>query len=1057
MIVDPAERRHVTVLFCDLVGSTELASRLDPEDLRKVMRAYQAAGAAVVARFDGHVAQYLGDGLLVYFGYPTAHENDAERAVRAGLGILEAIGRLNPDLHLDHRVHLSARIGIHTGLVVAGEVGAGDRLERLALGDTPNVAARLKDVASPDTVVISRDTHRLVEGYFDMRDLGAHQLKGTGQATAVRQVLRERVARTRLDAAGSAALTPLAGREAEVSLLRDRWEKSKNGNGQVVLLSGEAGIGKSRLVRALEEYVAEDPNAWPITCQASSYSRNTAFQPVVDLLERAVLRFRPDDGPEHKLRKLEDWLVQNGLPLPETMPLFTRLLSLPPDQRYPSPVREPEREKLKTMESLLRVLLARASERPVLFVVEDLHWADPSTLDLLDLLLQKVPNTRMLVVLTFRPDYAPPWTLLEYITVQALKRLDRDSSAEIATWSAGGAPLPPALLQQVLARADGNPLFIEELSKWVRESGLLRDTALAGPLPPLSIPATLRGSLDARLDRLGGAKTLAQIGAVLGREFSYAILRAVSDFDDGMLDEALRQLVNAEMLYQSGLPPTSRYVFKHALIQEAAYEAILKSTRQNQHRRIADVLIERFQDLIEKQPELIAHHYTEAGLQERAIPYWQKAGQRALERAANVEAIAHLERALKLVETLSPTSSRDKQELELQMGLAPAYMAIKGWASLDVERSCRRARALGEQLGDFQCTYGSQWGLWTNYFLRGRLGEALETGNQVLQLTDKAAIPMLRVMAHHAVGYSHFYRGEFQEARAHAEQGMRLFSLEDEREIVRNFQFSSSAALRIMLGSSLWMLGYPDQAPAMVKSGIALTRELKHHPSEAYALAASLLVHAYQLDVDGAAQTADELLRLAKLENFEIWTPFARMFNGWVLVERGQCDEGIEETRRGITMWQATGSYLNQTIAMAMLGLSLWKAGRPDEALATLDAEINEAEARHELQFAPELHRLKGEILLERAAIAESEASFQRARVMARKQHARMLELRATTSLGRVWERTGQADAARSLVADLYGTFTEGFATPDLRAAQDLLIRLGEVEPRRNASAALQT
>jgi hypothetical protein len=434
-------------------------------------------------RFDGHVAQYLGDGLLVYFGYPTAHEDAAERAVRAGLGILEAIGRVNPDLQRDHRVRLAARIGIHTGLVVVGEVGAGDRLERLALGDTPNVAARLKDVAAPDTVVISRETNRLVEGYFDIRDLGTHQLKGTGQPTAIYQVLRERVARTRLDAAGSAALTPLAGREV--------------------------------------------------------------------------------------------------------------------------------------------------------------------------------------------------------------------------AWAAGGSILPAPLLQQVLARADGNPLFIEELSKLVRESGLIREAELAGPLPSLAIPATLRGSLAARLDRLGDAKTIAQIGAVLGREFSYEMLMAVSEIDRQVLDQALSQLVKAELLYQSGLPPNSGYVFKHALIQEAAYDAILKSTRQDQHRRIAEVITGRFQDVIEKQPELIAHHYTEAGLYEQAISYWQKAGQRALGRAANMEAIAHLERGLKLAATLSAGTSRDKCELDLQMGLAPAYMAIKGWASLDVERTCRRARTLGELLGDF--------------------------------------------------------------------------------------------------------------------------------------------------------------------------------------------------------------------------------------------------------------------------------------------------------------------------------------------------------------------
>jgi class 3 adenylate cyclase/tetratricopeptide (TPR) repeat protein len=1040
---DLAERRHVTVLFCDLVGSTELATELDPEDLRRVMRAYQAAGVSVIARFDGHVAQYLGDGLLVYFGYPTAHEDDAERAIRAGLGILEAIGRVNPDLERGHGVRLAARIGIHTGLVVAGEVGAGGRLERLALGGAPNVAARLKDVAMPDTVVISEETHRLVDGYFDMRSLGIHQLRGTGQATPVHQVVRERVARTRLDAAGSAALTPLAGRDVEVRQLLDRWEKVKNGHGQVVLLGGEAGIGKSRLVRVMQEHVAADPNAWLTTCQASSYARNTAFHPIIDLLERVVLQFEPDEGAEAKLRKVEGWLVQSGLAPAETLPLMAGLLSLPPDPRHPAHLHDPEREKLKTKETLLRALLARASERPVLFVLEDLHWADPSTIELMDLLVKSLADARILVVLTFRTEYVPPWAPRDDLTSLTLNRLERDPSALIAAWAAGAAALPEALLQQVLARADGNPLFIEELSKLLRESGLVRQAEQSGSLPQLTIPATLRGSLAARLDRLGGAKTVAQIGAVLGREFSYDILRAVCELDGPALDGALGQLVNAEMLFQSGQPPSARYLFKHALIQEAAYDAILKSTRQNQHRRIAEVLTERFQHLIDKQPELIAHHYSEAGLHEKAVPYWQKAGQHALARAANQEAIAHLERALRQASSLPEGASRDKLELELQNGLAPAYMAIKGWASLEVERTCRRARTLAELLGDFPSTYGSQWGLWTNYFLRGRLDEAIDTGKQVLQLAEKAGIPMLEVMACHAVAYSYFYRGEFLEARATAERGLRLFSLETEREMTLNYQFSSSAALRIILGCSQWMLGYPEQAPPIVASGVALTRELAHHPSHAYALAASLLLHAYRLDIEETARTAEDLFRLAKQENFEIWTPFARMFRGWVLVERGEHDQGLQETRRGIKMWQETGSYLNQTIAMAMLGLSQWKAGRPDEALATLENEVFEAEGRAELHFAPELHRLKGEILLERAMLAESEASFERARAVAHQQSARMLELRAATSLGRLWLRTGRAEAARQMVADLLAGFTEGYATPDLTAARALLDELG--------------
>jgi len=566
----------------------------------------------------------------------------------------------------------------------------------------------------------------------------------------------------------------------------------------------------------------------------------------------------------------------------------------------------------------------------------------------------------------------------------------------------------------------------------------------------LAIPATLQSSLTARLDRLGDAKTIAQIGAVLGREFSYDLLSAVYGIDGPALTQALDQLVNAEILYQSGLPPTSRYVFKHALIQKAAYDAILRGTLPAQHRRIAEVLKQRFGDLIDKQPELIAHHYAEAGMQEQAIPYLEKAGQRALDRAANTEAIAHLSTALQFLSTVPASGARDEQELTLRHALAPAYMAIKGWASDEVEETCGKARELGKLLGDFNRTYGAQWGRWTNYFLRGRLGEALETSLEVLQMAGEAGTAMLRVTAHHAVGYSHFYRGEFRQVVEHALQAEPLFSAKDERAIIRTFQFSSTAALRIMHGSSLWMLGFPVRAPALVDSGIALTRELNHRPSEAFALAASLLLHAYNLDVERAGSTAEELRKLAKEQGNEIWGPFAAMFNGWVLVERGQTDRGLEEFRSGIAGWQGARNHLNQTIVMAMLGRSLWKAGRADAALDTLDTEVQASRTRQELQFAPELHRLKGEILLERDAFSESEASFENALTLARHQGALMLELRAATSLGRLWAQTGRAEDARQLVSEVHGRFTEGHETLDLRDARALLDRLAgaDAEPR---------
>src|SRR5712692_8297530 len=676
-----AERRQLTVLFCDLVDSTPLASQLDPEDLREVVRAYQEACAKVIARFEGHIAQYLGDGLLVYFGYPLAHEDDAQRAVRAGLGMVEALGQLNTRLEAERGVHLAVRLGVHTGLVVVGEMGGGTRQEQLALGETPNLAARLQGLAAPNTLVISAATLQLLGGFFACQSLGTPLLKGFAQPLEVYQVLSESTARSRLDAVGSRGLTPLVGREPEVALLRERWAQVTDGLGQVVLLSGEAGIGKSRLVQMLKEQVASEPQAWLTPCQCSPYYRHTALYPLIDLLERVALRFAREESSQHKLTKLEGFVVQYGLPLAETVPLLATLLSLPLPADYAPLTMSSEQQKQQTLHALLTILLRIAAQQPVLFVMEDLHWVDPTTRELLTLLVDQGPTARILTLCTFRPDFSPPWSGRSHLTQVTLNRLPRRQAAELTGRVAHGKALPPEVVEQVVAKTDGVPLFVEELTKMVLESGLLQEQAeryeLTGPLPPLAIPTTLHDSLMARLDRLAAVKGLAQLGATLGREFSYALLQAVSPWDEETLQRGLQHLVAAEFLYQRGLPPQATYLLKHALIQDAAYQSLLRSTRQRHHQHIAQVLEAHFPELCETQPELLAHHYTGAGLMVQAIPYWQRAGQRAIERSANLEAVAHLTRGLEVLATLPDTPERAQQELVMQTTLGPALMATK--------------------------------------------------------------------------------------------------------------------------------------------------------------------------------------------------------------------------------------------------------------------------------------------------------------------------------------------------------------------------------------------
>jgi class 3 adenylate cyclase len=620
-----AECRQLTVLFCDLVDSTVLASQLDPEEWRAVVRAYQDTCVKVIARFEGHIAQYLGDGLLVYFGYTLAQEDDARRAVWAGLGMIEALGQLTTRLEQEQRVHLAARLGIHTGLVVVGDVGGGTRQEQLALGETPNLAARLQGIAAPDTLVISASTFQLLGGVFACQPFGTPPLKGVAQPLAVYRVLYESMARSRLEASGSTGLTPLVGREQEVGLPRERWAQVKEGLGQVVLLSGEAGIGKSRLVQVLKEQVAAEPQAWLTPCQCSPYHQYSALYPWIDMLERVALRFTREEPPQQKFSKLEGFLVQYGLPLAEAVPLLATLLSLPLPADYAPLTMSPEQQKQQTLHALLTILRRIAVQQPVLFVMEDLHWVDPSTLELLSLLVDQGPTARILTLFTCRPDFSPPWIGRAHVTQVTLTRLPRRQAAELTGRVAHGKVLPPEVIEHVVAKTDGVPLFVEELTKMMLESGLLQEQeeryALTGPLPPLAIPTTLHDSLMARLGRLATVKGLAQLGATLGREFSYELLQAVSPWDEGTLRRGLQQLVEAEFLYQQGLPPQATYTFKHALIQEAAYQSLLWSTRQQYHQRIAQALEAQFPEIIGTQPELVAQHYTTAGCHEQAVHY----------------------------------------------------------------------------------------------------------------------------------------------------------------------------------------------------------------------------------------------------------------------------------------------------------------------------------------------------------------------------------------------------------------------------------------------------
>jgi TOMM system kinase/cyclase fusion protein len=1046
-----AERRQLTVLFCDLVDSTALAGQLDPEELREVVRAYHDTCARVIARFDGHIAQYLGDGLLVYFGYPMAHEDDAQRAVRAGLGMLEALGPLNIRLAHERRVQLAVRLGCHTGMVVVGEVGVGTRQEQLALGETPNLAARLQGAAAPNTLVISAPTFQLLSGFFACQSLGMLRLRGIAQPLEVYQVLSESTARSRLDVASSTGLTPLVGREQEVGLLRERWQQVKDGLGQVVLLSGEAGIGKSRLVQTLKEHIASEPQAWLTPCQCSPYYQNTALYPLVDVLERVTLRFERDESPQQKLHKLEGLLVQYGLSLVQAVPLFAALLSLPLTDAYAPLTMSPAQQKQQTLHALLTMALQTAARQPLLFVMEDLHWVDPTTLELLSLLVDQGPTARILLLLTCRPDFSPPWMGRAHFTPVTLPRLSRRQALEMTDRLAHGKILPPEVLEQVVAKTDGVPLFVEELTKMVLESGLLQEHderyALTGPLPPLAIPTTLHDSLMARLDHLATVKGLAQLGATLGREFAYELLQAVAPRDEITLRRELQQLVEAEFLYQQGVPPQATYLFKHALIQEAAYQSLLRGTRQQYHQRIAQVLEVRFPSTTETQPELLAHHYTEAGAMAQAIPYWQRAGQRAIERSANLEAIGHLTKGLEVLRTLPDIPDRSRQELDLLTTLGPALRAIKGWAAPEAAQVYIRARELCQQVGDPALQlFPVLFGLWTSSIVRQDFQPARELGEQLLRLGQNAPDPTLPVQAHWVLGFTLFFIGEFAPARAHLEQVITLYAPQQHRSHTTLYGQDPGATALYYEAWALWYLGYPDQALQTSQQAVTVAQGLSHPFSLAWALDGTAEIYQFRRQVQRTQEQAEAVMTLATEQKFAFWMASATMLQGWVLSKQGQGADGIAKIRQGLAAWQAMGEALYQPHCRTLLAQTLGSVGQLEAGLTVLAEVLADVQNTGLCYCEAELHRLKGELLLQQATSSgdQVETCFHQALTIARHQQAKSLELRAAMSLAGLWQRQGKHAQAQALLAPIYGWFTEGFDTADLQEARALLTALRE-------------
>jgi class 3 adenylate cyclase/tetratricopeptide (TPR) repeat protein len=1031
---DTAERRQVTVMFSDLVGSTSLSARMDPEDLREVILAYQTCVADTVRRLGGFVAKYMGDGVLIYFGYPQAHEDDAERAVRAGLDLMAAVDDLKT------HATLQTRVGIATGLVVVGDlIGSGASQEQAVVGATPNLAARLQGIARPNSVVIAESTRKLVGNLFELKDLGGQDLKGIDGAVRAWTVLRPSSVESRFEALHESGLTKLVGREEELELLLRRWSRAKAGEGQVVLLSGEPGIGKSRLTAALMEQLIGEPHT-RLRYFCSPYHQDSALYPFIAQLERAS-GFARDDPVEEKLGKLRA-LLAPGSQHDDDVALLSELLSLPSSAADLS--LSPQRKREKLFEAMLSQLEAEARRHTVLMVFEDAHWIDPTSRELLDLTIDRVRRLPVLLEITFRPEFQPPWGGRSHVTSLALNRLGERDGEALVQELAGNASLTADIVAEIVERTDGVPLFVEELTKAVLESAgqgdrvaaVLATTFLAAQ----SVPATLHALLIARLDRLGpAAREIAQIGSVIGREFGYELIAEVAQRSAAELHSGLDRLAEAGLLFCRGVVPASSYLFKHALVQEAAHGTLLRARRQELHARVATVLEQHFADLVEGQPELLAHHLTAADDSERAAGQWLRAGRHAAARSAHLEAIRYFDRGLAILPTLPEGSVRDGQEIELHLAKGLSLLTTESFMSTKAAHAYTRARELAERLDDTPPLFTAVYGLWQSTVASGMVVGARGLSDRLLRLTEGNADDGLRLQAHHSAWSTFMFAGEPAVARDHCEAGHRLYDPERHRSHRLLYGGHDPGVCAGCFGAQVdWLLGYPERGLALNRAALALAERIAHPFSLLEALLFNAMLHLDRGEPEMTLQRLDAAEALAAEQRLSFALE-PRLLRGAALIAQGAFADAVTCLRQG---HEARRVNQSRPLGFALLAAVLVQQGKHAAALAMVrdGLRVNE-ETGHGL-WGAELHRFEGIALFGLGRLEEGQVALEEALCVARRQQARAYELRAATSLARLWGEQGRRARARDLLAPVYGWFTEGFDTLDLKQAKALLDEL---------------
>ena len=1034
--LDEAGRRHLTVMFCDLVGSAALSTHLDPEDMWRVVASYQGAIGAVIGRYQGMIAQYMGDGVLAYFGYPVAHEDSAAQAVRAALEIVDVVTSLRTDVG----TALQARIGIATGTVVMNDLLVNEiPAEKAIVGETPNLAARLQSLAEPGTVLICPNTRQLAGGYFNYRDLAPLPLKGFAQPISASQVLGMSGVASRFEAMHTSSLPPLFGREEEMDLLLRRWRQATQEEGRVVVLTGEPGIGKSHIAVALDERLQNESHI-TLRCFCSAHHTHSALFPFINQLERAA-KFRHTESPQEKLSKLDTLLAQSTHD-PEHVAVLANLLTLPTDDQHRLKTLTPQKRKEKTFAALLAQLYGLTARQPLLIIFEDVQWIDPTSLELLAAIVEHVPQLRALLLVTARPQFTPPWPSYSYLTTIALTRLGKRDGAALILRLAGGKTLPKDVMDQILEHTDGVPLFIEELTKMVLESGLLRERdgayVLAGPLPPLAIPTTLQASLTARLDRLSPVRDVAQIGAVVGREFHYELLTAVAGLPRQRLDEALDQLVRSELMFCRGEIPHAFYTFKHALVRDAAYAGLLKSRRVHLHAATANALEQKFPDVAQTQPEIVAYHYTQASSCEKALHYWYEAAKRSAARSAHNEAVGHLKQGLAQIPNIDDPMLRNKSELLLQTSLGNSLRAIKGWSADSVRQAYTRALQLCKESGLDEHTFPAAFGLWTGNFVHGALGEAQALAEQLINTAEIVDDPIYKVLAHEALGFTLFAQGKFAAAHAELEDSISMCEDSDTAAYLDRSAQDPRVHVRLYDGWALWFLGYPDRALQICNEARRYADTSEHPFSKAMARTISLRVHQLRGEAAVVAGQASAAIAFCEEHEFAHYLAMAMILRGWAKTRQGEFDKGIAEIQEGLEKVRALGALLYEPYILGLMGDECITNKRYEQAFDVLEqarSELNEENSEH--FYAAEIYRLLGETYLRsHQDLDQAEHYLCEGLKIAREQKTKSLELRLCVSIYDLSQLRQKDGTYRSQLGEIYAFFSEGFDTTDLVTAK---------------------